>query len=60
MPVMAVYNQNPHEQTGDYRFRPRWSAGRVLGLRSGPRVLATVHPSLILRAPTKEARALGL
>jgi transposase-like protein len=25
---MAVNNQNPHEQTGDYRSRPRWSAGK--------------------------------
>ena len=28
MPVMAVNNQN--QQTGDYRSRPRWSAGRKL------------------------------
>ena len=28
MPVMAVNNENPHEQTGDYRSRPRWSAGK--------------------------------
>ena len=26
MPVMAVNNQN--QQTGDYRSRPRWSAGK--------------------------------
>jgi transposase-like protein len=26
--VMAVNNQNPHEQTGDHRSRPRWSAGK--------------------------------
>jgi hypothetical protein len=25
MPVMAVNKKNPHEQTGDYRSRPRWS-----------------------------------
>jgi transposase-like protein len=30
MPVMAVDNQNPHEQVGDYRSRPRWSAGKKL------------------------------
>ena len=30
MPVMAVNNQNQHEQTGDYRSRPRWSAGKKL------------------------------
>jgi transposase-like protein len=24
---MAVNNQNPNEPTGDYRSRPRWSAG---------------------------------
>jgi transposase len=30
MPVMAVNNENPHEQTGDYRSRPRWSAGKKL------------------------------
>jgi transposase len=30
MPVMAVNNQNPHEQTDDYRSRPRWSAGKKL------------------------------
>ena len=30
MPVMAVNNQNPHEQTGDYRSRPRWSAGKKM------------------------------
>jgi transposase len=30
MPVMAVNNQNPNEQTGDYRSRPRWSAGKKL------------------------------
>jgi hypothetical protein len=28
MPVMAVNNQNQHESTGDYRSRPRWSAGK--------------------------------
>ena len=28
MPVMTVNNQNPHEQTGDHRSRPRWSAGK--------------------------------
>jgi transposase-like protein len=30
MPVMAVNNQNQHEQTGDYRSRPRWSAGKKM------------------------------
>ena len=30
MPVMAVNNENPHEQTGDYRSRPRWSAGKKM------------------------------
>ena len=30
MPVMAVNNQNPHEQTSDYRSRPRWSAGKKM------------------------------
>ena len=30
MPVMAVNNQNPHEQTGDYRSRSRWSAGKKM------------------------------
>jgi transposase len=30
LPVMAVNNQNQHEQAGDYRSRPRWSAGRKL------------------------------
>src|SRR5215211_2018703 len=28
MPVMAVNNENQHQQTGDYRSRPRWSAGK--------------------------------
>jgi hypothetical protein len=28
MPVMAVNNENQQEQTGDYRSRPRWSAGK--------------------------------
>jgi putative transposase len=28
MPVMAVNNENQHEQTGGYRSRPRWSAGK--------------------------------
>ena len=28
MPVMAVNNQN--QQTGDYRSRPRWSAGKKM------------------------------
>lgn len=27
---MAVNNQNPNEQTGDYRSRPRWSAGKKM------------------------------
>src|SRR5512132_720253 len=39
MPVMTVNNQNQHEQVGDYRSRPRWSAGKkmdaVLRLRRG-------------------------
>jgi transposase len=39
MPVMAVNNDNQHEQTGGYRSRPRWSAGKktdaVLGLLRG-------------------------
>jgi hypothetical protein len=30
MPVMAVNNQNQHEQAGDYRSRPGWSAGKKL------------------------------
>jgi hypothetical protein len=30
MPVMAVNNQNQHEQAGDYRSRPRWSAGKKM------------------------------
>jgi transposase-like protein len=30
MPVMAVNNENQHEQAGDYRSRPRWSAGRKM------------------------------
>ena len=28
MPVMAVNEDNLHEQAGDYRSRPRWSAGK--------------------------------
>ena len=30
MPVMAVNNENPYEQAGNYRSRPRWSAGKKL------------------------------
>ena len=30
MPVMAVNNEDPHKQAGDYRARPRWSAGKKL------------------------------
>jgi transposase len=30
MPVMAVNNENQHQQTGDYRSRPRWSAGKKM------------------------------
>ena len=30
MPVMAVNNQNQHERPGDYRARPRWSAGKKM------------------------------
>jgi transposase len=30
MPVMAVNNENPHEEAGAYRSRPRWSAGKKL------------------------------
>jgi transposase len=30
MPVMAVHNENQHEQAGDYRSRPRWSAGKKM------------------------------
>jgi transposase-like protein len=30
MPVMAVNNQNQHGQAGDYRSRPRWSAGKKM------------------------------
>jgi transposase-like protein len=30
MPVMAVNNENPHEQAGNYRSRPRWSAGKKM------------------------------
>jgi ribosomal 50S subunit-associated protein YjgA (DUF615 family) len=30
MPVMAVNNENPHEPAGDYRSRPRWSAGKKM------------------------------
>ena len=28
MPVMAVNNENQPESSGDYRSRPRWSAGK--------------------------------
>jgi transposase len=30
MPVMAVNNENQHDRTGDYRSRPRWSAGKKM------------------------------
>jgi hypothetical protein len=30
MPVMAVNNEHQREQTGDYRSRPRWSAGKKM------------------------------
>jgi transposase-like protein len=30
MPVLAVNNENQHERAGDYRSRPRWSAGRKM------------------------------
>jgi transposase len=30
MPVMAVNNENQHEEAGDYRSRPRWSAGKKM------------------------------
>jgi transposase len=30
MPVMAVNENNAHESTGDYRSRPRWSAGKKM------------------------------
>jgi transposase-like protein len=30
MPVMAVNKENQHEQAGDYRSRPRWSAGKKM------------------------------
>src|SRR5919109_712185 len=30
MPVMAVNNENQHEPGGDYRSRPRWSAGKKM------------------------------
>jgi transposase-like protein len=30
MPVMAVNNDNQPESSGDYRSRPRWSAGKKL------------------------------
>jgi transposase len=30
MPVMAVNNENQHEEAGDHRSRPRWSAGKKL------------------------------
>jgi hypothetical protein len=35
MPVMAVNNENQPESSGDYRSRPRWSAGKKMdaGLR---------------------------
>jgi transposase len=30
MALMTVNNQNPHQQGGDYRSRPRWSAGKKM------------------------------
>jgi transposase len=30
MPVMVVNDKNQHEQTGNYRSRPRWSAGKKM------------------------------
>jgi transposase-like protein len=30
MPVMAVNNENQPESSGDYRSRPRWSAGKKM------------------------------
>jgi transposase len=30
MPVMTMNNQNQREETGDYRSRPRWSAGKKM------------------------------
>ena len=28
MPVMTVHNEDQHDQGGDHRSRPRWSAGK--------------------------------
>ena len=30
LPVMAVNNENQHEQVGDCRSRPWWSAGKKM------------------------------
>jgi transposase len=30
MPVMAVNNENQHEEAGDHRSRPRWSAAKKM------------------------------
>jgi hypothetical protein len=35
MPVMAVTNQNQHQQTGDYRSRPPDPEGGLSGSTSG-------------------------
>jgi hypothetical protein len=32
MPVMAVNNEDQHKQAGDHRSRPRWSAGKKMGV----------------------------
>ena len=41
MPVIAVNNENQHEQTGDSRSRPRWSAGKKM--EAVPRLLRFSH-----------------
>jgi hypothetical protein len=62
MPVMAVKNGNQHEQTGDYRSRPRWSVGKKIDavlrlLRGEPLETLSCIDSIILRSACHEVSA---
>jgi transposase len=57
MPVMVVNNENQHEQIGDYRSRPRWSAGKKLEVVL--RLLRGEPLETLSRAPGVEAHRLA-
>jgi hypothetical protein len=64
MPVLAVNNESQREEAGDYRSRPRWSAGKVggccRGRTTGPQMRYKVGAEHLEQVPSLAHRPDGV